>query len=301
MTIKGIDISAYQDGEPIDFEKIKEAGIDFVIVKATEGVAYLNPHFDRDVYDAHQAGLAVGAYTFFHPEQDGVAQANKFHQAMEKHPVIAFAVIDFEVKPETQDAAHAHERLDECRTVLRQHGHRTVTYSYGSFLAGIVPESCKFCPTDPLWDAAYQPEEPHAPKPWTEVTIWQNSQTGHVPGIAGAVDLDVFEGDRQAFERFLESGNHKPAAPNQKPDWYHRLLEYPPSKLRDAGKVEKHAGHEYQTGDDVDTIQRKLSMKPSGRYDPATANHVKGFQKTHGLNVDGIVGPTTARKLEEKS
>lgn len=300
MTIRGIDISSYQEDDRIDFEKVKESGIDFVIVKATEGVTYKNPYFGRDVHAAHEADLPVGAYMFFHPEQDGVAQANEFHRLVDGHTAVKFAVIDIEEHPETQDRAHVHERLHEVRTVLRQHGYKTVTYSYGWFLDSIVPDDCKFCASDPLWLAAYQGSLPDEPKPWHDITIWQYSQTGHVPGISGAVDLDVFEGSKAEFEDFLTHGNRKPAPKHKNPDWYHRLLEFPPSKLRDPGKTEKHAGHTYQVGNDVEAVQRKLSVKPTGRFDPATVTHVKGFQKSHGLHVDGVVGPATARKLEEK-
>ncbi|MCA9797582.1 MAG: peptidoglycan-binding protein, partial [Candidatus Eremiobacteraeota bacterium] len=38
-------------------------------------------------------------------------------------------------------------------------------------------------------------------------------------------------------------------------------------------------------------------MKPSGSYDSATADKVRGYQKEHGLAVDGIVGNETADTL----
>ena len=298
MSIKGLDLSSYQEDQRIDFEKVREAGYEFVIIKATEGVGYTNPYFNHDVPAAHQADLVVGAYVFFRCEQDGVAQASRVHEVLSSHPKVKFVVIDFEEKPATQDAQHAHLRLHEFRTVLRQHGYRTVTYSYASFLDGIVPNDCKFCASDPLWLANYT-DKPEPFKPWDHVTIWQNSQTGHVPGISGAVDLDEFEGNEKDWQDFL-AGKEPGRKPKAHPDWYHRLLQFPPTKLRDPGHTEKHAGHTYQTGHDVDAVQRKLGVKPTGRFDPATVSHVKGFQRQHNLTPDGVVGPETARKIEEK-
>jgi GH25 family lysozyme M1 (1,4-beta-N-acetylmuramidase) len=60
--IKGIDISKWQVN--IDFTKVKESGIEVVIIKATEGKTYQDPNF-KIYYDAAKScGLKVGAYHF---------------------------------------------------------------------------------------------------------------------------------------------------------------------------------------------------------------------------------------------
>lgn len=50
-------------------------------------------------------------------------------------------------------------------------------------------------------------------------------------------------------------------------------------------------------GNDVVTLQKKLSLYPDGIFGPITEEAVKAFQKENGLAVDGIVGPKTWAKL----
>lgn len=292
MSIKGIDVASFQhpNNDPIDFGKVKEAGFDFVFIKATEGVGYVNPYFARDVADARKAGLAVGAYSFLRANVDAVSAANKFNETVKGVPLDLPLGLDFETL-DGEPSWLAHHRLDQFRTVLRQDGHRTLTYSYPGFLKAHVPATCKFCGSDPLWLAAYEAAEPAAPKPWSGVTIWQKYNREQVAGIADATDGDLFVGKN--FDVF--AGKARPAP--TLPAWYHRLLEFPPSKLRNAGATVVSGGVRYQDGDDVRAVQRRLGIKVDGLYGPQTADHVKGFQKLHKIAVDGIVGPTTAKLL----
>ena len=46
-------------------------------------------------------------------------------------------------------------------------------------------------------------------------------------------------------------------------------------------------------GDDVATLQRKLNLIADGIFGAITDEAVRDFQKSHGLAVDGIVGPKT--------
>jgi lysozyme len=60
--IKGIDISHHQGN--VDFQRIKAAGIQFVMLKATEGVNYIDPCFKSNAAAALAAGLPIGVYHF---------------------------------------------------------------------------------------------------------------------------------------------------------------------------------------------------------------------------------------------
>ena len=57
--VLGIDVASHQhpDNAPIDWAAVAAAGWAFVIVKATEGVGYVNPFFAQDVAGARAAGL----------------------------------------------------------------------------------------------------------------------------------------------------------------------------------------------------------------------------------------------------
>lgn len=292
MSIKGIDVASFQHphGAPINFDEVKAAGFDFVYVKATEGVGYVNPYFLSDVAAARKAGLAVGAYSFLRANVDAVAAANKFHQTVKGVRLDLPLGLDFE-SLDGESSSVAHQRLDQFRTVLRQEGERTLTYSYANFVKAHIPATCKFCASDPLWLAAYEATEPSAPKPWTAVTLWQKYDKEQVRGIEDATDGDLFVGKN--FDVFAGRSKPAPTVPN----WYHRLLEFPPSKLRNPGHTAVVHGVHYQEGDDVRAVQRHLKIRVDGLYGPNTADHVKGFQKLHKIQVDGIVGPHTAKLL----
>ena len=74
--IVGIDVSAH-NGD-IDFQKVKDDGYSFVIIKASEGVSHHDSKFDINYDNARNAGLKVGAYHFFRKNTDGLNQAKNF-------------------------------------------------------------------------------------------------------------------------------------------------------------------------------------------------------------------------------
>lgn len=50
-------------------------------------------------------------------------------------------------------------------------------------------------------------------------------------------------------------------------------------------------------GNEVKALQEKLNLKADGIFGPITEEAVKDFQRTNGLEVDGIVGANTLSKL----
>ena len=50
-------------------------------------------------------------------------------------------------------------------------------------------------------------------------------------------------------------------------------------------------------GNEVKALQEKLNLKADGIFSPITEEAVKDFQRTNGLEVDGIVGANTLSKL----
>lgn len=73
---KGVDVSSYQ--EDVDMNRLKEQGISFVYIKATEGSSHKDDSFNKKWSDAKAAGLAAGAYHYFSYHSSGAAQAESF-------------------------------------------------------------------------------------------------------------------------------------------------------------------------------------------------------------------------------
>lgn len=77
--VGGIDISNHDHRFGVHWPTEVAAGSQFVYVKATEGITYVNPHFDSDYDAARAAGRFVGAYVYARPDLgDPVGQADHF-------------------------------------------------------------------------------------------------------------------------------------------------------------------------------------------------------------------------------
>ena len=71
--VYGIDVSYYQG--TINWASVKAAGKQFAIIRVSDGTGFLDPKFASNWRNAKAAGIAVGAYQFFRPNQDATAQA----------------------------------------------------------------------------------------------------------------------------------------------------------------------------------------------------------------------------------
>ena len=184
---KGIDVSSWNhEGDArIDFVAVKEAGYDFVMIKATQALDYVNPFLAEDAVEAHAAGMLVGVYHFAVPGV-GDAQLQALHAiaAIAHLPLSLGIALDLEESGNLQVyelSPWAEEFLREIRTA----GHIASIYvdeSYRTQLTGIPWGSH-------LWCAS--PTIPADVRPW----LHQVGE-GSVPGVPGLVDLDVMPSSR---------------------------------------------------------------------------------------------------------
>ena len=97
--IKGIDVSDYQSAT------YSLTGVDFVIVKATEGTSYVNPKHSAQVKRARDNGRVVGHYHFGRSGSTS-AQVDYFlrHAAPAAHDILALDWEDASVSCAAKDA-----------------------------------------------------------------------------------------------------------------------------------------------------------------------------------------------------
>ena len=77
---RGVDVSSYQ--EEVDFGVLREQGIEFAYIKATEGDSHKDKSFDLKWEKAALAGIPAGAYHYFSYGVSGAEQAKNFIAAM---------------------------------------------------------------------------------------------------------------------------------------------------------------------------------------------------------------------------
>lgn len=74
MGIWGQDWASYQSPNP------DVSGINFAFIKVTEGLTYVNPHWEAQRAHAHAAGLVVGLYAYPHMANSPQAELQRFLQ-----------------------------------------------------------------------------------------------------------------------------------------------------------------------------------------------------------------------------
>ena len=186
---RGIDVSAWQ-GE-INFNRVKDAGIEAVYIRAGEGANATDRYFERNYENAKAAGLKYGFYHYVTARivSDAVEQADFFASLIRSKPYDMKAAMDFEnLSGLTADEAVAIAKAYLERLEQRS-GHMPAVYS-DAYDARTVWRSnlTKY----PLWVAEYGVREPGNIGGWSSWSGFQYSDKGAVSGINGHVDLDYF-------------------------------------------------------------------------------------------------------------
>ncbi len=204
--LPGIDVSHWQG--TIDWERVADAGIGFVFIKATEGGDYTDPKFAANWAGAARAGIPRGAYHFFRPQTDAAAQAQHFLNTVQLRAGDLPPVLDVEVTDGRSAAAIAAGVRTWLETVERATGRRPILYTRAGFWNQVGGGFGVY----PLWVAHYGVSEPAIPSGWSGWTFWQHSDAGRVDGIAADVDLNWFNGGLAELEAFVSTGQVPAAA-----------------------------------------------------------------------------------------
>lgn len=181
--VRGIDISAH-NGD-IDFGRLAAGGVDFVMMKATEGTNFKDVKFVDNYREARRAGLRVGAYHFFRFDSDSEMQALNFlHSVRNRHLDMPLAVdIEEWGNPDGLATSKIVASLRTMIGMLEAAGYGVVLYTnkdgYTRFVKGNFDNY-------PLWICSFA--DPPVAGDWD---IWQYSHRGSLPGISGRVDLNV--------------------------------------------------------------------------------------------------------------
>ncbi|QMV16689.1 glycoside hydrolase family 25 protein [Vibrio spartinae] len=181
---QGIDVS--HDQGRVVWRDVIASGIDFVYLKASDGITFLDPMFATNMQALMPHQILVGAYHFFEAGDDPHQQLSNFLRATKGHPLTLAPMVDVEVsrgvKPQVLQT-----RLRQFLSGVEQAtGCTPVIYSYGDFWQTYIGRSFNHYP---FWLADYSPEITR-PAGLQHIQLWQHSEQGRLPGIRGAVDLD---------------------------------------------------------------------------------------------------------------
>ncbi len=190
--MNGIDVSKWQGA--VDFAAVKDAGIELVYLKASEGMRIRDPFFYRNYANATAAGLPVGFYHYLTAKNETQARAEAYHFIGTTEGLVndAKLVMDLEdiaglSRAQVNAVAEAF-----VRAVVEYSGKSPAIY-VGADTARLLDE--RFADY-PLWIAQYDVEEPDMDNVWETWAGWQYTDRGRVAGIQVWVDRNVF---RQAM------------------------------------------------------------------------------------------------------
>lgn len=189
----GLDVSHHQ--KEIDWKAVSRASIgdkrlSFTFIKATEGRTHQDSRFRYNWEQARKAGLLRGAYHYFSPYSDPKEQARNFVRHVKLRKGDLPPILDVEVTGGLS-AQELQTRVQRWLDIVESYYQvRPILYTghkfYHLYLSGSFKQY-------PIWIAHYN-------RPYTELeynrpwTFWQYTEQAKLPGIQGAVDLNVFSG-----------------------------------------------------------------------------------------------------------
>lgn len=187
-----IDVSAFQAPGSVDWQRVRAAGVEGVIAKATDGLGSPDAAFLRHVDGARAAGLPVGAYHYIHVrtgQQDAARQGEQFAARYIAGACELLPAID--VEPDDNPAGIAREVwlqavLDCANAVTQACGVRPLIYSFPSFWRSLSPETRPELEMYGLWVASYP--APTVLPPWSDYVLHQYSGGALLDGLSGKVD-----------------------------------------------------------------------------------------------------------------
>jgi GH25 family lysozyme M1 (1,4-beta-N-acetylmuramidase) len=201
-TTPGIDVSKWQGA--IDFGQVANTQA-FVIARVSDGT-YLDTWFDSYWPDIKAAGMVRGAYQYFEPAEDPIAQADILLSKMgPMEPGMLPPTLDVEatggLTPAEVEAA-VQQWVDYVQAQL---GVAPMVYTGNWFWDPSVNSSAQA--GLPLWESYYCTNCcPKIPLPWSDWAIWQYDDKGSVAGVSGDCDMNLWNGDLASLQAFAGGG-----------------------------------------------------------------------------------------------
>jgi len=271
MKVTAIDVSYCQTA--VDYNKVKNSGIDAVIIRAGFGkeTYQKDSEFETHYRNAKKAGLAVGVYWYSYAYSVAEAkQEAKVCLACIKGKTLELPVYyDLEESGQTRlgMSALTNIAIAFCDAV-KSGGYRAGVYSNLNWLNNHLDYE-RLRSKYSIWLAQW------SSNPSKSCDIWQNADNGRISGISGNVDTDVIinkniiKSKSEEDEEMIKYGLHNTA-----------ILAF-----------KKQLITLYNMG----VIKTKVDN--SNGFGAGTLKAVKEVQKVAGLTVDGIVGEKTVNAV----
>ena len=184
---KCIDVSTWQGS--IDFNKVKSAGYNYVIIRAGYGKekSQKDNMFETNYKKAKSAGLKVGAYWFSYAmsPSTATAEADACLSCIKGKKFELPVYYDMEYQPamSTSNSNYTKMAVNFCNK-LKSNGFKSGVYSSASVYDYLLNRKTLKNNGISIWNAEWYI------KPSITCDVWQYSDNGRINGISTAVDLN---------------------------------------------------------------------------------------------------------------
>ncbi|CAG9717423.1 Lysozyme (modular protein) [Clostridium neonatale] len=179
---KGIDVS--NNNGSINFNNVKEDGIEVVYIKATEGTTYKDGCLDTNYSNAKSVGLKIGFYHFLVGTSSPETQATNFYNSIKDKSNDLIPMLDIET--------NFNGLIDYAERFIKKFKElsnmKIGIYTYTGFLSNLKGKFTEYL----LWEANYNNTPWKLPNNSYTRVGHQYTEKGKVNGIQGAVDVNEF-------------------------------------------------------------------------------------------------------------
>ncbi len=191
-TLIGIDVSKWQGD--IDYNKVKEAGVEFVFIKlggqnGIDGEYYLDPKFERNIEGFKSVNIPVGLYFYTYANSIDKAKADALWviDQIKDYKIDLPIAFDWENWSKFNSFHISFNNLTKAAgmfiSTLKEHGYDGMLYGSKNYLEKIWLKN-----NYPIWLAHYTSKTDYE----GTFKCWQRTSSAKIPGITvNTVDFDI--------------------------------------------------------------------------------------------------------------
>lgn len=311
MSKKGIDVSEFQG--KIDWEKVKNDGIEFAILRCGYGMDFSNQddvEYERNANECERLGIPYGVYLMSYANSVEKARSEAKHVLRLIEGRKISLGVWYDIEDNGTSGAINKETLTNiintfCNTI-KNAGYKVGVYANLNWLENKIEKTIK--DNYDIWVAQYYSKCEYEGK----YIMWQHTSSGKVNGISTNVDMNILYEDLPVINN---NDNNNSKTNNSE---IVKSLQKALNKDYNCGldvdgiigplttkAVNNNMVRNFTVGEFAKWVQERLIAKGyslnnfgvDGRYGNESEKKVKEFQANCGIDVDGIVGINTVNRL----
>lgn len=313
MSKKGIDVSEFQG--KIDWEKVKNDGIEFAILRCGYGMDFSNQddvEYERNVNECERLGIPYGVYLMSYANTVEKARSEAEHvlRLIEGRKISLGVWHDIEDNG-TSGAINKETLTNIINTfcnTIKNAGYKVGVYASLNWLENKIEKTIK--DNYDIWVAQYYSKCEYEGK----YVMWQHTSSGKVNGISTNVDMNILYEDLPV----INNNDNNNSETNNSKEEIVKSLQRALNKDYNCGldvdgiigpltikAVNNNMVRNFTVGEFAKWVQERLTTKGyslnnfgvDGRYGNESEKKIKEFQANCGIDVDGIVGINTVNRL----